>query len=327
MIEILLYLLIGFILIYAGGEFLINGGVKFSNALKIDPVVVGLTFIAFGTSAPELFVNVKAAFLGSGGITVGNIIGSNIFNVAFILGLSVLIRPININKFFLKRDLPYMLAASVLCILFYVFDDNFSRVEGLILVLGLAFFIYYNIMYAKQEENEIKPEIEKEIKHFVSKSSKYEAWVGILLMALGCVGLYYGSEYFVKGSIMLAEFLGMSEALIGLTIVAAGTSLPELAATIIASLKKENDMAYGNIVGSNIFNILGILGISAVIAPIKNSGVRLIDFGMMLLIAILLYAFSYFQTKLSRLSGFFFCFIYNLYDLYYTRWIGVIFES
>lgn len=316
MFEIIIYLSIGFILLYAGGELLINGGVKFSDALEIDPIVVGLTFVAFGTSAPELFVNVKAALLGSGGITMGNIIGSNIFNISFILGLSVIIRPIIVNKFFLRRDLPYMIGASILCSLLYLIDHKLDRIDAVILTAGLAFFIGYNIKYAKIEEQEIKNEIISEVKRFTTKSKKTEAIIGLIFMVLGCVALYYGSEFFVKGSILLAQTLGMSEALIGLTVVAVGTSLPELAATIIAALKKENDMAYGNIVGSNIFNIFGILGISSLIAPVSNAGITLLDFAVMLSVSVMLYLFSLAKEKLTRLVGIVFFSLYVIYTIY-----------
>ncbi len=279
---------IGFIILIKGADLLVNGASSIAKKLKVSDLVIGLTIVAFGTSAPELFVNVSASIQGNSEIAIGNIIGSNIANILLILGVSALIFPLAVQSTTVWKEIPFsLLAALILGILAndYLIDhkenSELTRSDGLILLGFFIIFIYYIFSIAKKSENTAKEDF-KQISNF--RSAAY--------IILGLTGLVLGGTWIINGAIEIAGQFGVSEYLIGLTVVAVGTSLPELATSAVAAYKKNTDIAIGNVVGSNIFNIFWVLGISAVIKPLPfqpsgNSDIAMTAFSSMLLFAVL----------------------------------------
>lgn len=294
--EILLYILGGLTGLFLGGEGLIRGSSSLAIRVGISPLVVGLTVVAFGTSSPELLVSLKAAIMGSSSIALGNVIGSNIANIALILGLSAVITPIEVHANVIKREIPIMIVVSLLLI-FFLLDGTLGFIEGLIFIILLIAYTVVNILLSLKENKEIEKEFEEGLK------SRLNIPLATLFIIVGLVFLFFGADLFLKGAVSLAKMFNVSDAIIGLTIVAVGTSLPELFTSIIATIKKESDIAVGNVVGSNIFNILSILGISAIIVPISSSQISIIDLGAMLAAALILLPLSYTGFRISRLEG------------------------
>ena len=305
---ILLSLLAGLVLLYFGAEGLIKGSSSLALRMGITPLVIGLTVVAFGTSAPELVVSTKAAYQGQGGIAVGNVVGSNIFNIAVILGLSALLRPMVIRVQLIKFDTPIMLGLTIVCWLLF-HDGHVGRPEGALLVAGIIAYTAVNVLMARRETSR---SVEKEFAEGTPHKSR-NAGIDLLLLAGGLSLLLLGARLFVSGATDLARMWGLSEAVIGLTIVAAGTSLPELATSVLAAIRKEDDIAIGNIVGSNVFNILGILGASALVNPLEAGGVTAVDFGFMLGVSLLLLPLMRSGMRLSRWEGGLFLALYAGY--------------
>lgn len=294
----LLFLLLGLVLLYFGAEGLVRGSASLALRLGVGPLLVGLTVVAFGTSAPELIVSVKAAYLGQGDISVGNVVGSNICNIGLILGFCALIVPIKVASQIVRIDTPIMIATTALAIAL-LYDGALSRMEGIILFLLLVAYVVFSIRLAKkQKADSLAQEFSDEVK--ISKSG---VALDVLMVIGGLVMLVFGARFLVDSAIVIAKAVGLSEAVIGLTIVAVGTSLPEFATSLIAAIKKESDIAVGNIVGSNIFNILGILGVSAFITPLSSSGITGVDLGVMAAFAIALWGFSASGHRITRLEG------------------------
>ncbi len=277
MLGLTLYIIGGLIVLLGGAEALVRGSSSLALRAGISPLIVGLTVVAFGTSSPELAISIKAALLGKGDIALGNVVGSNIFNVALILGLTGLVRPVRVKLQVLRFDLPVMLIFSAVAFFFWR-DRSFSRGEGVILLAGLAAYIAANIHLARRERNKA---IEREYEEGLPRASR-AWWIDALLVAGGLVLLVVGARLFVFGAVELATALGVSQAIISLTIVAAGTSLPELATSVVAALRGEDDIAIGNIIGSNVFNLTCILGTAATIQPFASQGVSAMDLYFML---------------------------------------------
>lgn len=296
-VSIILYLIGGLVGLFLGGEGLIRGSSSLALKVGISPLVVGLTVVAFGTSSPELLVSLKAALMGSSSIALGNIIGSNIANIALILGLAAVIRPLQVHANVIKREIPIMIGVSLLLV-FFLIDDTVGFIEGLIFVILLIAYTIVNIFLSLKENKEIEKEFEEGLK------SKLNIPTAVLFIIAGLALLFFGADLFLKGAVSLAKFFNVSDAIIGLTVVAVGTSLPELFTSIVATIKKESDIAVGNAVGSNIFNILSILGISAIIIPIKSDQISYFDLGVMLAAAFILLPLSYSGFRISRLEGF-----------------------
>ncbi len=269
MSEVLL-ILPGLVLLIAGGEWLVRGASRLAAALGVSPIVIGLSVVAFGTSAPELAVSVLSAFKGQPDIAVGNVVGSNIVNILLILGLSAVVSPLAIHLRLIKFEVPFMIFVSLL-FLGLCYDGKLSRLDGVVLVVIFVGYLYWMGRTAR-EEPEMQEELKEELQEYeqfvrIAKPSVGAfAMMGLLIVG-GLAGLVLGSEWLIRGAVSLARALGVSELVIGLTIVAAGTSLPELATSVIASLRGERDISVGNVVGSNIFNILSVLGISTVVSP------------------------------------------------------------
>jgi cation:H+ antiporter len=294
----LLILVLGLVLLYFGAEGLVRGSSSLALRLGVGPLLVGLTVVAFGTSTPELVVSLKAAYLGRGDISVGNVVGSNICNIGLILGFSALIIPIKVASQIVRIDTPIMIGVTALA-LFLLHDGSVSRVEGVVLFSLLVAYVLFSIRLAKKQASDpLAGEFTEEI-----KISKWGVGQDIAFIVAGFVMLVFGARFLVDAAIDIAKAAGLSEAVIGLTIVAVGTSLPEFATSLVAALKKEADIAVGNVVGSNIFNILGILGISAAVTPLSSAGITDADLGVMAAFALALWIFSRTGYRITRTEG------------------------
>ena len=309
-LEIVLYLSGGLVMLFVGAEGLIRGSSNLAIKIGITPLVVGLTVVAFGTSAPELVVSLKAALIGNGSIALGNIVGSNIANIALILGIAALVRPLNVHANVIRREIPIMIGLTILLIILLM-DGEIGFFDGLIFVSGIFIYTIVNIILARKEKNH---EVNAEFKEGLD--SKLNVPISIVFVVVGLGILIFGANLFVQSAIAIAKLFQLSDAVIGLTIVAIGTSLPELITSIVASYKKESDIAIGNVVGSNIFNILSILGITAIIIPISSAGIGYVDLAIMLLTAIILFPLSRTGFSITRLEGLMFLSGYTLYIYY-----------
>jgi cation:H+ antiporter len=293
-----LYLLVGVALLYGGAEGLVRGSASLALRLGLSPLVVGLTVVAFGTSAPELVVSLRAALGGQSAISVGNVVGSNICNVGLILGLSALIIPVATSSRVVRIDIPVMLGLTGLTI-FVLASGTIGRLEGGLLTALLVGYIIFTIRLAHRAPDD---PLAGEFGEIVRLSKRGLA-LDIFLVVAGGVLLVLGARFFVDGAVTVARAFGWSEAVIGLTIVAIGTSLPELATSVVAALKKESDIAVGNIVGSNVFNLLGILGLTALVTPLSAAGLSAVDLAVMAAFSLVLWVFAFFGRRISRLQG------------------------
>ncbi|MEX1114690.1 MAG: calcium/sodium antiporter [Akkermansiaceae bacterium] len=288
----------GLALLYFGAESLVRGSSSLALRLGLSPLVVGLTIVAFGTSSPELFVSLRAALNGQAAISVGNVVGSNICNIGLILGLCALITPITITSQIVRIDIPIMLGVTALSLALLA-DSRLGRMEGIVLFTLLLAYIIFSIRLARRRPADaLVAEFGEEV-----KISKRGLTLDLLMVAVGLALLLFGARFLVDGAIIIAVAFGWSEALIGLTIVAVGTSLPELATSLLAAAKKESDIAVGNIIGSNIFNLLGILGITAVVHPLVTAGIDWIDLAVMAGFSLLLWPMAFLQQRISRPAG------------------------
>lgn len=304
--EIFFLLLFGLILLFVGGELLVRGSSSLAISVGLTPLVVGLTVVAFGTSSPELVVSIQAALKGNSAISIGNVVGSNIANIALILGLSALIKPVSVQSTAVMREIPFMIFVSAIFSLL-VFYRHIAFLAGFLFVVLLILYVIFSIYISKKSRNN---ELGEPVKN------KYSIFVSIIFVILGLVGLVIGSDLFIDGSVQLAKILGASEFLIGLTIVAVGTSLPELVTSIVASIKNESDILVGNIVGSNIFNILAIIGIAAMITSINLNQVNIVDLLVMLFFSVIILPMSLFNKLISRREGLFLLIGYAAYIIY-----------
>lgn len=309
-LEIVLFLIGGLIMLFIGAEGLIRGSSNLAIKIGITPLVVGLTVVAFGTSTPELVVSLKAALLGNSSIALGNVVGSNVANIALILGVAAIIRPLKVHANVIMREIPIMIGITVL-LLIIIIDGEVGFIDGLIFVLGIIAYTVVNVIMARKEKN---PEVDAEFEEGLK--SKLGVPVSIVFMVVGLGLLIAGANFFVKSAVAIAKLFQMSDAVIGLTIVAIGTSLPELITSIVASYKKEADIAIGSVVGSNIFNILSILGITALIFPVSSAGINIIDLSVMLFTAIILFPLSRTGFSITRLEGAFLLAGYVVYIYY-----------
>lgn len=297
---------IGVALILIGANYLTEGAASISYKLGLTPLAVGLTVVAFGTSMPEFVVSMTSALRGNADIAVGNVVGSNIFNVLAILGITALIKPLSVSRTTLRNEIPLMVLVSFLLVVMAldsVFDRELgvinviSRSEGIVLLGIFTIFLSYILTIAKKHGGNAEAE--------EALQKTYKLWLSIVFILGGLAGLIFGGDIFVKSASNIARSLGVGEAFIGLTLVACGTSLPELATSIVAARKGHVDMAIGNVVGSNIFNILWILGAAGTITPIRANGITIIDLGVMTLSGIILYLFTAFWGKrtITRVEG------------------------
>ena len=296
-----IWLVLGLVVLVIGGEFLVRGAVDFAKAMRISPLVVGMTVVAFGTSAPELLVSLTSAVQGNPQIAVGNVVGSNIANIALVLGITVLIFPIVADRQTKRVDLPMMLGATFL---FYFFaeDLEISLIEGIVMLSSIVIFTYLLIKNTREKKTEELHENIDDLK----KNPNYFASAPILI--IGFVGLYFGAEWFVKGAVGIAdELLGdnpQKNTIIGVTVVAFGTSAPELVASCVAAYRKQTDISVGNLIGSNIFNILVVLGLTSVVTPVPvTKEVMAFDILWVIGIAVLLVILVAIGNKIGRFKG------------------------
>ena len=308
---ITLYIIGGLVLLYFGADWLVKGAMTLAFNLGLSPLIVGLTVVALGTSVPEALVSVQAAIGHQGGIAIGNVVGSNILNIALILGLSALITPLKVDSHLVKADVPLLSGATFMLVVLLE-DFHISRMEGAFLLLCIVGYIVGNIMTVKKttpEENKIKG-------MEVPEDPGNNFWRDIALLIVGIITLGFGSNFLVTGAVDLARLWGLSEALIGLTIVSIGTGTPELATALMAAYRKSADLAIGNAVGSNLFNIMFVLGLAGLVAPLDAIGINSSDLYVMLAVTILLLPTVWTGRILDRKEGFLFLAIYFGY-LYY----------
>lgn len=305
-----LFLVIGMVFLVKGADWFVDGSSNIAKAMKIPSLIIGLTLVSMGTSAPEASVSINSAINGMNDMSLGNVVGSNIFNTLFILGISALIVPLTISRDMKKYDIPIMVGLySVLIILGFVITPyELNLIESIILLVLFVGYMVFLIFRAKKSGGEIE---EAE-----SDKKKSPLWKNILFAIIGLAGIIFGGDIVVDNASELATALGMSEALVGLTIVAVGTSLPELVTSIVASLKKEDDIAVGNVIGSNIFNIIFILGFSSTITPLTFTNDALFDLIVMLISGVLILLVSLFWKKMTRWQGIVFFLLYAAYLAY-----------
>ena len=313
LLMIAIYIIGGLILLYFGANWLVQGAITLALHLGLSPLIVGLTVVALGTSVPEALVSVQAAIGHQGGIALGNVIGSNILNIALILGLSAFFNPLKVDSHLVKADVP-LLAGATFMLVVLLEDFHISRMEGAFLLLCIVFYVIGNIMTVKRtspEENKIEG-VE------VPEDHSKNLWRDISFLFIGLIALAFGSNFLVTGAVDLARIWGLSEALIGLTIVSIGTGTPEMATALMAAYRKRADLAIGNAVGSNLFNIMFVLGIAALVAPLDGKGISSIDLYVMLGVTILLLPTVWTGRILDRKEGFLFLAIYvgYLYHLW-----------
>ena len=313
LLMIAIYIIGGLILLYFGANWLVQGAITLALHLGLSPLIVGLTVVALGTSVPEALVSVQAAIGHQGGIALGNVVGSNILNIALILGLSAFFNPLKVDSHLVKADVP-LLAGATFMLVVLLEDFHISRMEGAFLLLCIVGYVAGNIMTVKRtspEENKIEG---VELPEDHSKN----LWRDISFLFIGLIALAFGSNFLVTGAVDLARIFGLSEALIGLTIVSIGTGTPEIATALMAAYRKRADLAIGNAVGSNLFNIMFVLGIAALVAPLDGNGISSVDLYVMLGVTILLLPTVWTGRILDRKEGFLFLAIYvgYLYHLW-----------
>lgn len=287
-----LLLIFGIIVVLKSADWLTNGAVGLATKLGISQIVIGLTIVAIGTSMPEFFVSIVSAIKGTPDLAVGNIVGSNIFNVLLIVGVAATVAPIAIQRATVRRDIPIAIVASIM-LTFMMLDDNISRIDALILFAAFIAFIWITLRNSKNDANEKDASTEKVI----------PTWKSVLFIIFGLVGLVLGSNIFVDNASSLAHGWGISDAVIGLTIVAGGTSLPELATSAVAARKGDSGIAIGNVLGSNVFNILMILGLTGIISPMHIQNITYIDMAVMVISMALFWLFSFTKLRVERWEG------------------------
>jgi len=311
-----LFLILGLATLIVGGEFLVKGAVGIAKKMHISTLVIGMTVISFGTSAPELIVSIKAALSGSPEIAIGNVVGSNIANLALVLGITVMIFPIVVDRNSKILDWPMMMFSTLLFFVFALFfgtDYTIQRWEGGVLFAILIGFIYYLISNSRKKT---KQALAQKTEEYEIESTPQKMSLSLLYLTIGLIGLYFGAEWLLNSAVQLATDFGMSKSVIGLTIVAFGTSVPELVTSAVAAFKKETDISIGNLIGSNIFNIMAVIGVTAMVKPIPVDG-NVINYDMlwMLGISAILLPMMLFGKKLGRVNGFM---LFSTYVVYIT---------
>ena len=310
MITDVLFIIIGIVIVLMGADKLTEAASSLARGMKIPEIVIGLTIVSMGTSAPELFVSLTSALQHTPDMALGNVIGSNIFNTLLIVGCAAIVAPMTIAHTTVSKDIPFSLLASALLVVLCMDDFSsvqitghvLSRTDGVLLLLCLALFMWqtYRVAMRNRKETTVAP-------------PSMPWWRAVLWMALGLGALVLGSDLFVSSASDLAVSLGMSQAVVGLTIVAGGTSLPELATSVVAAYRGRSAIAIGNVIGSNVFNILAILGITAVISPLHISGITPIDLGLLLGSVALLWLFCFTKYTVARWEGWLLTLIFGAY--------------
>lgn len=314
-LPIVLFLVAGLVLLIWGAELLVRGASRIATAAGISPLVVGLTVVAFGTSSPELAVSVMSAFKDQADLALGNVVGSNIFNILLILGLSAIIVPLIVAQQLVRFDVPVMIGVSILALILG-YDGTIGRLDGVLLFSGA---IAYTVFLIRQSRKESSAAVTAEYEQKFGSTKPVSVWKNVLLVVIGLAGLMLGSKWLVTSAVAIAQSFGVSEMVIGLTIVAAGTSMPEVATSVVAAIRGERDIAVGNVVGSNIFNILCVLGLSSIVAPagieVSEAAVRF-DIPVMIAVAVACLPIFFAGYRISRGNGLAFLGFYIAYILY-----------
>ena len=312
------YLIAGLVLLVAGAEVLVRGAAKLAAQFGISPLVIGLTVVAFGTSAPETAVSVQAALNGSGDIAIGNVLGSNIANVLLILGMTALVAPLVVSRQLIRLDVPIMIGASLVTF-GLAWDGELSRIDGALLFTAVVIYTLFLIIGSRREKAaEVDDEFAKEF-GLDEPAKPHAGLINAGLVIAGLVLLVVGSNFLVEGAVALARALGLSELVIGLTVIAIGTSLPELATSIMAAFRGERDIAVGNIVGSNLFNLLCVLGLASLVSPQAISvspNALAFDFPVMIAVAVACLPIFFAGYSINRWEGALFVAYYVAYTLY-----------
>ena len=302
-------------MLYYGAEFLVKGGVNIATRLKISPLVIGLTLVAFATSAPELVVSVDSALKGMGNISIGNVVGSNICNITLILGLCAVITPLRVNRKLFRLDVPALILSCLVFAGFCYYTKGINRWQGLLFVIAIIAYTVWSIAKAKQIEKK-NMKIAHDAEEKFGSEREFPVTLALVLIAAGLAGLIGGAKLFVGCAVYIAKALSVSDAVIGLTIVAVGTSLPELATSVVAAIKGEKDIAIGNVVGSNIFNVLAIMGLAPLFRPLHAPGISPVDLGLMVFCTLVLYPIMKTGYKISRKEGIFLLLVYIAYTIW-----------
>jgi cation:H+ antiporter len=308
-----LLFLVGLGLLVLGAEWLVKGASRLAAALGISPLVIGLTVVAYGTSAPEMAVSVKSAWAGQPDLALGNVVGSSIFNVLFILGASALITPLIVSSQLVRLDVPIMIGLSLLTLVL-AGDGSIGRLDGALLLAGAVAYTVFQVRQSRKESAAIRDEYAQEY-----EKKRFSTAANFALVAAGLALLVLGSRWLVNGAVAFAQALGVSELVIGLTIVAAGTSLPEVATSLLAAFRGERDIAVGNVVGSNIFNVLSVLGLAALVSPAGlPAAPALLRFDLPAMIAVAVACLPIFASgaRIARWEGALFLFYYAAYTAY-----------
>lgn len=301
----ILLLIVGFVLLIKGADFFVDGSSSVARLLKVPSVIIGLTIVAMGTSAPEASVSISAAIAGSNEIAVSNVVGSNIFNMLVVVGVCAAMKPFDLNKKILKRDFPINIVANAVVLLFIVIGSSIARIDGIIMLLIMAAYISYLVIDAMRNREEVNEDVKV-----------MSPLVSIICIIGGLAAIIFGGNLVVNNATEIARAVGWSETFIGLTIVAVGTSLPELVTSAVAAKKGENGLALGNVVGSNIFNLLLILGLSGSISPIAVDTRAIINTSVLLIMTVAMYLVCLIKKKLGRGIGIAMISLYVAYTVY-----------
>lgn len=308
-----LMLLVGLVLLIVGADLLVKGAARLASSFGVPALVVGLTVVAFGTSAPELAVSVKAAYSGQAELAIANVVGSNVFNILMILGLAALVSPLIVSQQLIRQDVPIMILISFITVAL-VWDGSLARWEAAILFVGLLSYVGFLFVQGRKQGMDV---VDDEVSEMLQE--KVPLWKNLLLVVAGLALLVIGARWLVESAVEIASALGVSEAVIGLTIIAAGTSLPEVMTSVVASLKGQRDIAIGNVVGSNVFNLLCVLGLSGMVSPeplLAGEQMTHLDLPVMLGVAMLCLPLFFVGSMLTRLEGCFFLALYVAYVWY-----------
>ncbi len=314
----ILALLVGIVCLVGGAELLVKGAATIASKLGIAPVIIGLTVVAFGTSAPELAVSVSAALGGDADVAFGNVVGSNIVNILLILGASAVVGGLAVQQRIIRFDIPLLIVVSVIALLMSL-DNNIGRVDGIILFTGVIVYVWWLVRETRRERVEVVVEYTESVETLEGETVERPLWFNLLLVAAGFVVLVIGSQLLVNGATDIAAAAGVSDLVIGLTVVAIGTSLPELATSILAAIRGQRDIAVGNVIGSNLFNLMSVLGLTSIVSsdgiPVSDVSLRL-DFPVMLAATIVLVPIVWNGFQIKRWEGFVLIAFYAAYVAY-----------
>ena len=305
-------IVIGVAMVLYGADRLTDGASALARRMNVPEIVIGLTIVAAGTSAPELFVSLVSALKGTADLAVGNVVGSNTMNCMLIVGCAALVAPMTISKSTVKKDIPFSVGASVI-LMFLALDDYMDHIEGVLLLIAFAGFMAYTLTQARQSQTKQQQAGQIEEEPSPQTVKQQNLWLSIVFVLLGLTMLVVGSNLFVDAASRVAYTLGVSEGVVGLTIVAGGTSLPELATSVVAARKGQSALAIGNVIGSNVFNILFILGLTATITPLDIDDITIVDMSVMLLSVVMVWLFSRTRYTVERWEGGLLVLLYLVY--------------